>query len=159
MERNYKLVYALIKELGNVDKRLAVYNCTSGRTTSMREMTDAEFLCLVEWLKKLEARAKHEEARAIALKAARSRALHQLQLYGVDTTDWEAVNRYVSQPRIMGKVFVSLSLEELEALTKKMRAINAKPRRQRSASSQEAAEVPVHKPSYIVVPRSPRGEG
>ena len=53
----------------------------------------------------------------------RSSALHQLQLYGIDTTDWNKVNEFCKQPRIAGKEFRDLDCEELEALTKKMRAI------------------------------------
>ena len=52
-----------------------------------------------------------------------SSALHQLQLYGVDTTDWNKVNAFCAQPRIAGKAFRDLDCEELEALTRKMRAI------------------------------------
>ena len=53
----------------------------------------------------------------------RRSALHQLQLYGVDTTDWNKVNEFCKQPRIADKAFRDLDCEELEALTKKMRVI------------------------------------
>ena len=56
-------------------------------------------------------------------KKRRSAALHQLQLYGVDTTNWGKVNAFCEDSRIAGKVFSELDCEELEALTTKMRAI------------------------------------
>lgn len=154
-DRNYSAFWALLSKMPHADKASIVYEWTGGRTDSLREMTDTEYRRMIAGLNNAMRGAEN-------LKAARSRALHQLQLYGLDTLDWGAVNRFVGQPRIMGKEFARLTHEELVALTKKMRAINAKPRRHRPASSPSPsapAEVPVRKPSYIVVPRPRRGEG
>ena len=56
----------------------------------------------------------------------RSSALHQLQLYGVDTTDWSKVDLFCLDKRISGKRFYDLGLDELSALARKMRVINRK---------------------------------
>lgn len=58
-----------------------------------------------------------------ALRKARSGALHQMQLYGIDTADWTRVNAFCRDPRIAGKEFRELDTEELNALNTKMRAI------------------------------------
>ena len=63
------------------------------------------------------------------LRQMRSKVLHQMQLIGVDTADWNAVNAYCYNPRIAGKPFGWLKLEELEELLKKLRAIRAKMQR------------------------------
>jgi len=59
-------------------------------------------------------------------KKKRSAALHQLQLYGIDTTDWTRVNNFCADKRIAGKPFGELNNAELDALTVKMRAIISK---------------------------------
>ena len=59
-------------------------------------------------------------------KKLRSSALHQLQKYGIDTTDWTKVNAFCQDARIAGKPFKDLNFDELAALTRKMRAINHK---------------------------------
>ncbi len=58
-----------------------------------------------------------------ALRKARSGVLHQMQLYGIDTADWTRVNAFCRDPRIAGKEFRELDVEELNALNTKMRAI------------------------------------
>ena len=62
----------------------------------------------------------------------RSSALHQLQKYGVDTTDWTKVNAFCQDTRIAGKPFKDLDFDELAALTRKMRAIKHKREKEQS---------------------------
>ena len=54
---------------------------------------------------------------------SRSVCLRLLQKIGVDTTDWSAVNGYCKSPKIAGKVFAELDIEELQQLSKKLRMI------------------------------------
>ena len=60
------------------------------------------------------------------MKQKRSAVLHQMQLYGVDTSDWNKVDAFCLNPRIAGKVFRQLDGEELDTLLVKMRAIRSK---------------------------------
>lgn len=124
---NYHRFYASFNRLpcgGDREdlKESLVSSYTNGRTTSLREMSEAEYNAMCAALEHKvnpNARALYIQAR----KRRRSSALHQLQLYGVDTTDWNKVNAFCEQPRIAGKPFRDLDCEELEALTRKMRAI------------------------------------
>ena len=123
---NFHRFYASFNRLPGGDredlKETLVSSYTNGRTTSLREMTEAEYTAMCMALE----RKVSPDARAVYIrerKRRRSSALHQLQLYGVDTTDWSKVNAFCEQPRIAGKPFRDLDCEELEALTKKMRAI------------------------------------
>ena len=124
---NYHRFYASINRLPCVGdredmKESLVSSYTNGRTISLREMTEAEYKAMCAALEQKvtpDARALYIQER----KRRRSSALHQLQLYGVDTTDWSKVNAFCEQSRIAGKPFRDLDCEELEALTKKMRAI------------------------------------
>ena len=45
---------------------------------------------------------------------------------GIDTTDWNRVNEFCNNPRIVGKPFVQISTAELEQLAIKLRAIQRK---------------------------------
>lgn len=124
---NYHRFYASFNRLpcgGDREdmKESLVSSYTNGRTTSLREMSEAEYNAMCAALE----HKVNPNARALYIqerKRRRSSALHQLQLYGVDTTDWNKVNAFCEQPRIAGKPFRDLDCEELEALTRKMRAI------------------------------------
>ena len=56
-------------------------------------------------------------------KKARSAVLKQIQLYGIDTTDWDAVDRFCASPRI---AFRYLTIAELKTLRVKMLSIRHK---------------------------------
>lgn len=124
---NYHRFYASFNRLPCVCdredmKESLVSSYTNGRTTSLREMSEVEYNAMCAALEQKvnpNARALYIQGR----KRRRSSALHQLQLYGVDTTDWNKVNAFCEQPRIASKPFRDLDCEELEALTRKMRAI------------------------------------
>lgn len=124
---NYSRFYAIFNRLpyrGDREefKKSVVLQYTWNRTEHLHEMTEREYNDCCAALEKMLA----PDARDVFIrerKKWRSSALHQLQLYGVDTTDWNKVNEFCKQPRIAGKAFRDLDCEELEALTKKMRAI------------------------------------
>ena len=107
-------------------KRLLVLQFTDGRTESLREVRRGEYeaMCI-----EVEKRALPDPARQMrrnALRMLRSQVLHQMQLYGVDTSDWTIVDRFCQDRRIAGKTFRSLHGDELEALYRKLRAIRQK---------------------------------
>ena len=124
---NYSRFYAIFNRLpyrGDREefKKSVVLQYTWNRTEHLHEMTDREYNDCCAALEKMLA----PDARDVFIrerKKWRSSALHQLQLYGVDTTDWNKVNAFCRQPRIAGKEFRDLDCEELKALTRKMRAI------------------------------------
>lgn len=124
---NYSRFYAIFNRLpykGDREefKKSVVLQYTWNRTEHLHEMTEREYNDCCAGLEKM----LSPDARDVFIrerKKWRSSALHQLQLYGVDTTDWNKVNEFCRQPRIAGKEFRDLDCEELEALTKKMRAI------------------------------------
>lgn len=135
---NYSRFYAIFNRLpykGDRDefKKNVVLQYTQNRTEHLHEMTEREYNeCCAGMEKMLPAATmpQHTEREGwlnsklyFERKRQRSRALHQMQLYGIDTTDWNEVNKFCKDSRIAGKEFRDLDCEELEALTKKMRAI------------------------------------
>lgn len=125
---NYKRFYkalAALPYLGDRNdlKEQLVSDHTDGRTTHLGEMTREEYnrcCSVMECRVKLTDEAKRLHDR---LKRARSIALRLMTDYGVDTTSWDAVDAFSLQPKIAGKRFAWLTLDELGRLERKMRAI------------------------------------
>ncbi len=97
----------------------------NGRTTSLREMTLKEYSAAVAAMQKLVPPTYQEQLRKI-LRQKRSSVLHQMQLLGIDTADWDRVNAFCRDSRIAGKEFRELDCEALDTLQVKLRAIRRK---------------------------------
>lgn len=104
-----------------------IYNFSHGRTTSLRGMKDSEYNAMCD---AMEAQLKHpgitDSEYKQELKRLRSAVLHRMQKMGIDTADWNAVDRFCLQPRIAGKRFARLDPAELEVLIAKLEAIRRK---------------------------------
>lgn len=123
---NFARFYSILKrvpKMGGEDfaKRELVSIGTDGRTESLREMTRKEYDSLCDLLEKRfpEKRDIYVEQR----RKKRSSCLKLLQKIGVDTTSWPAINDYCKSPKIAGKVFADLDIEELQQLSLKLRMI------------------------------------
>ena len=117
---SYSRFYGLLTAMPGVDredlKRSLVQQWTKGRTESLREMTGPEYEAMCSYLTGL-----YQDRED--LRWRRSICLKLMQQYGVDTTDWNAVNRFCEDPRIAGKRFARITSEELLGLSKKLRSI------------------------------------
>ena len=126
---NYSAFYSLLNRLPTSDrdalKESIVSQYTDGRTTSLREMTLKEYSAAVAGIRKLVPPTYREELRKI-LRQKRSAVLHQMQLLGIDTADWDRVNAFCRVSRITGMEFRELDCEALDALQVKLRAIRRK---------------------------------
>ena len=132
-KRNYSRLYAIAKAKGidlDEHKEVLVSQFTGGRTTSLRDMTPAEYEEMCECLQTGKQVGESTEEHKERLRRARSAVLTRLQRLGVDTADrtFAAVNRFCMNTRIIGKPFGMLSVEELQALIPKLEAILRKPR-------------------------------
>ena len=121
--QNYHRFYASLNRLpgGNTEdmKETLVSSFTDGRTTSLKEMTQKEYNAMCA---SLEERTGWKEQ----LKKKRSLCLKLMQKAGVDTTDWQRINDFCSNPKIAGRVFAQLGVKDLDALQVKLRAIMSK---------------------------------
>lgn len=125
---NYSRFYASFNKLpydGDRDelKQSLVVSHTNGRTDSLREMTAAEYRQLCENIERKVIGSADSIREREELRRKRSIALRLLQSYGVESSIWSEVDKFCLQPRIAGKRFIELTIEELDALTRKMRAI------------------------------------
>jgi hypothetical protein len=123
---NYGRFYGLLKRLPGADKETLVRQFTGNRTEHLRQMTYKEYDLMCREMERV---AGYDERRAALLKEkrkARSGVLHQMQLWGVNTADWKAVDRFCEDKRIAGKAFRFLDTEELSILNTKLRTMNRK---------------------------------
>lgn len=116
---NYAAFYALLKSMPGASKEDLVLQWTNGRTASLKEMSEREYTLMIRQLRQ---QVENLEEK----KKARSAVLKQFQLYGIDTTDWDAVDRFCCNVRIAGKPFRYLTIPELKALRVKMLSIRNK---------------------------------
>lgn len=123
MAKNYKRFYALLKKNPDADKDELVMSFTDERTTSLREMTEDEFNALCDALQYGAGQGYEQKAMA-ELKRARSAVLVRLQRLGIDTSDnWTGIDQFCLSPRIAGKRFAALTVDELGALRAKLEMI------------------------------------
>ena len=97
---------------------------TNGRTDSLREMTPGEYDSMIREMEKQTGSSRPVSYEV--LKKKRSAVLHQMQLMGIDTADWAAVDNFCLGVRIAGKKFRELSADDLDAVLLRLRAIRHK---------------------------------
>lgn len=100
-------------------RREFVRQFTNGRTDSLKEMRRDEYNALCAAIEGMN-QDRNE------LRSRRSTVLKLLQELEVDTTDWAQINDFCRHPRIAGKEFGRLSVDELTDLAKKLRSIKRK---------------------------------
>lgn len=122
-ERNYARFFCLLKKLPGADKETLVAQYTNGRTVRLHETTDREYNTMCDDMERLVGFDRHTEALRVELRRKRSVCLKLMQQLGIDTTDWARVDAFCMHTRIAGKPFRKISLEELEALSVKLRTI------------------------------------
>lgn len=126
---NYGVFYSLLNRLPTSDrdalKESVVLQYTDNRTSSLREMTLQEYNAAVAGMQKLVPPTYQEQLIKIR-RQKRSAVLHQMQLLGINTSNWDNVNSFCMDSRIAGKEFRDLDCEELDALQVKLRAIRRK---------------------------------
>ena len=125
-ERNYARFYALLKQLPKADKENLVEQYTGGRTTHLRQMTIKEYELMCSVMAQVAGYETRKEALRKELRRKRSVCLKLMQQLGVDTTDWARVDNFCMNPRLAGKPFRNISIEELEELSVKLRTIKRK---------------------------------
>lgn len=97
---NYARFYTLLKKLPGADKETLVEQYTNGRTVHLHRTTMQEYNKMCNDMEQVAGYDERMHRMHEALRKARSGALHQMQLYGIDTADWTRVNAFCRDPRI-----------------------------------------------------------
>lgn len=120
---NFGKFYALLKQMPGPDmeqvKESLVWQFTGMRTYSLREMKTGEYEEMTRYMQGVIDRKPDEQI----VKKLRSGILHRLQKHGVNTTNWDDVNRFLLNPRIAGKMLFQMDVEEMRELTGKLESI------------------------------------
>jgi hypothetical protein len=123
VNRNYARFYALLKKMPWADKETLVEQYTNGRTVHLREMSVKEYDSMCRQMEDITGYDDQRRRLHDQLRKARSGVLHQMQLYGIDTTNWNRIDAFCKDPRVAGKRFRELTTDELNGLNTKMRII------------------------------------
>ena len=134
-ERNYARFYALLKQLPHADKDTLVWQYTQGRTKSLKEASKWEYDVMCRDMERVVNNDNKVALKQAALRKARSGVLHQLQIYGLDTTDWATVDAFCKSPRIANKPFRELTIKDLNEVNKKIRVIIKKQKEKENGKS------------------------
>lgn len=121
---NHREFFGLLKQMPGANKEDVVWQYSNGLTQSLSTFANCDPKGYRRMLIDLRKAVKTDTERAT--KKLRSAILHRLQKHGVDTTDWDRVNRFLEQPRIAGKRLYDMSNQEMKALIPKMESILAK---------------------------------
>lgn len=125
--KNFARFYACLNGIQTVDKddlkESLVSQFTSGRTSSLREMTPKEYNAMCDSIDPKMEQTLRDKAE---IKARRSAVLRKMQILGVNTADWNAVDTFCLNARIANKKFYELTVAELKALIPKLIAISKK---------------------------------
>lgn len=123
MARNdYSRFYALLKTNPQLDKEEIVSQFTDGRTVHLHEMSRMEFNDMCDMLQY--GSPTEQAIQEKKLRQARSNALLRIGRLGINTVDnWSGIDAFCLSPRIAGKKFAALSIEELRTLTTKLECI------------------------------------
>lgn len=149
-KRNYSRFYAIAKAKGidlEIYKEDLISEFTHGRTTSLKDMKDAEYEEMCDCLQNDRQKAENREMYFARRRKARSAVLNRIQKLGIDTTDFSKVNEFCLNKRIAGKPFGMLSPDELDALIPKLEAMLRKPKPRRES-------VTAGTPLYVYVRQS-----
>lgn len=109
--------------IGDGQKREILLRLTDGRTDTTKELTMKEAVYLCGYINGAKSESRELTISERELKQYRSAVLKRMQRSGVDTTDWGAVNAYCLSPRIAGKKFRELDVQELIQLIPKLESI------------------------------------
>ena len=141
--RNYAEFYALLNKLpGAVDglKEDLVKQFTGGRTSSLREMSEKEYRAMCASMRE-RSQGMTEGTFTAEIKRRRSAALKRMQRLGIDTTVWANVDNFCLNPRIAGKRFAKLTIDELAVLVPKLESMLRKDDKKRMKAPGELLNV------------------
>jgi hypothetical protein len=129
--------YGLLAKMNGADKDDIVWQYSDMLTTSLSEFLSkkpqkyarmiVDLQQIVDSCPKNDTE-KEKLVKDRELKKRRSAILVRLQRYGIDTTNWTEVNRFMRQPKIAGKTLGEMSIEEMNRLISKLESILTKTR-------------------------------
>lgn len=132
----YARFWVLLGRMPEADKETLVEQFTCGRTTHLHLMSREEYNVMCNEMERVAGYDRRKAEQYKELKRYRCMALHLMTQWGIQTRDFAEVDYFCSQKRIAGKEFRLLTLNDLSALCRKLRAMLRK-REQRNVIKEE----------------------
>ncbi len=121
MNNRFAYFYELLDQLPHACKEEIVFSFSDGKTTSLREFYATDPKGFKRMIYRMQTLV--EKKNDPATKRLRSGILVRLQKYGVDTTDWQCVNRFLEQKKIAGKRLYEMTNDEMKELIPKLESM------------------------------------
>lgn len=118
---NHAAFFVLLKQLPEAKKEEIVWAYSNGTTESLSDFQKKDARGYNLMIAELQKRVQMEIDRET--KRLRSSILTRLQRYGINTTDWHEVNRFLEQPKICGKRLYEMTQDEMRLLVPKLESI------------------------------------
>ena len=127
--------YYLLSQMNGANKEDLVWKYSNFLTNSLSEFMEllpANYQRMIADMQKIVNQIPQEEKGRNALiierelKKRRSAILLRLQKHGINTTDWNTVNKFMRNPKIAGKTLGEMNIEEMDLLIPKLESILAK---------------------------------
>lgn len=125
--------YGLLNSMPGANKEELIWQYSNMLTTSLSEFYDKNpngYKQMISAMQRMVSESNQETKTAYIidreLKNRRSAILHRLQKMGIDTTNWDVVNKFMRNPRIAGKTLGEMDTDEMDLLIPKLEAIAIK---------------------------------
>ena len=126
--RNYSTFWALLGKMPGNDgdlKEQLVETISGGRTTSLQGLSDKEYSELVRWMANQVGKVNKTKPTTEGERELRSVVLKLLDKLGIHAIndDWSAVNSFLLDPKIAGRLLYELDEQDLGVLIRKLNSI------------------------------------
>ena len=120
----YARFFVLLHKMKGAEKEELVWQYSGMRTGSLHDFRDSDIAGYNKMIEDMQRTVdSFEKDLERETKKLRSAILFKLQKYGIDTTNWTSVNRFLEQNRIAGKRLYDMNCEEMRALITKLGSI------------------------------------
>ncbi|MFV0505903.1 MAG: hypothetical protein ACK5L5_04220 [Bacteroidales bacterium] len=127
------MLLELLEMKSEAHKEELVAQYSEGETTSLRELYTHYPRAYALMVRNMQNAYNNDPE----VKKLRSGLLHRMQKHGIDTTNWNEVNKFLWQTKIAGKLLFHMSKTEMRALTRKLESILKKRGRKKEACNWE----------------------
>jgi len=126
IKNKFGIFFTLLAQIPGADKEELIWAYSNMLTTSLREFHDKNpdgYLAMIRDMQKLADNKPTYKQTEQDVKLWRSAILKRLQKAGIDTTNWQAVNSFLLNPKIVGKPLYKLEVDEMKSLLPKLESI------------------------------------
>jgi len=126
--RSYSVFWALLSKMPGNDgdlKEQLVSAASESRTDSLKELTDREYSQLIGFMADSIGKLNKNKPATDGERRLRSVVLKLLDKLGIHVinNDWSAVNTFLLNPRISGRLLYEMNEDELGVLIRKLNSI------------------------------------